>query len=212
MKKFLLIFITCIIFFVNYKNVEASEYMELKAKSIDILDSLPIEETYSYEETIKILEKYNYGDNYIRDFKNEYAKLNSSSSIRYQIFTFESEKIDQGIFRYNLTPKIWVGLEYSGSPSPNRIVSLKAADISTSEGYGNKKCVFNGSIEYNLISGREFQMLINGDVYKNGNLNVNLGIEISFGSAKSYFIVNNGSGFIQDVYFQRDYYSAGLSE
>lgn len=211
MKKFLFTILLSIII-INSKDVKAIEKSEIIPKSIEMLDSLPIEETYSYEETLKILNENGYSKDYIKKFKDENKNLLRSTYIRYQIFTFDPEIINTGFYNYVLTPKIWVGLEYSSGSSPDRIASLKDADVSTSEGYGNKKCVLDATIRYNLISGREFQILVNGDLYKNGNRNYEGGVEVFFGSGEAYLKVSNGSGFIQDVYFQRDYYSAGLSK
>lgn len=121
-------------------------------------------------------------------------------------FTFDS-----GFYRYNITPVIWVGLEYASESTPSRIVSLKDAHVDTSEGYGNKRCEFQGKVAYHLVNGRSFNTMTYGSVYGYGLNKFSGPLEIGIGGfSKAILNVGNPSNFLRTVSFQRDYYSAAL--
>lgn len=191
-------------------------FYEMEAVPIDRLDTLPIEETYSFEEALNIMIESGVDKDFIETFKNNHeaspSKTMASGTERFQVFTMNGFTFDQGRFRYDLRPRIWVGLMYYDSGSPDHITSLRDAHVSTSPGYGNKNAVFKGIIAYHLVSGGEFSLLTYGDVFKEGTMTWEASDEVKVKEkGKASITICNGAGRLRDVSFTDTYYSSSLS-
>lgn len=179
--------------------------------SLDELDTLDISETYSYEEIEKLFIDNGFNEAEIKRMVGEKPSLRASNTIvRYNLFKMDAYTYTSGISTYKLQPRITVGLEYydSSTASPTRIVSLKGAHIYT--GLAGK-CVFSGTMIYELVAGNEFYYSFYGDIYKAGNISWSLGAEIGIGeSASIKGEISSGDGFIKNVSEAGTYHSSGL--
>lgn len=180
----------------------------------DELETLPIERTYSYDEALEMYKQAGATKEELAKFEKNFASKNYTRSIgsRMVIMAMDPYTFDSGLYRYSLTPKIWVELYYSGSATPDYIVSLSDANIDTSHGYG-AKCSFEGTVTYRLLAGNRFSMYTYGTVYKSGQMRVSGGVRVKVHEKGEVYITieNQGSGKLRDVNFQRDYYSAAMS-
>ncbi|WP_157593548.1 hypothetical protein [Sedimentibacter sp. B4] len=189
----------------------------VEAVPIDELATLPIERTYSYDEIIAHMNENGYEEKEIQEFQKKHEenlKLQSveinSITIRYQLFTMDGISFKNFLTTYKLQPQVLVGLQYSGSDSPDRIVSLEEPFVYTG---GGAKCSFQGKMVYKLISGREFYTLIQGDVYKEGSMNVSGDVKINLGGkGEATITVSNGNGYLKNISYEETYYSSALDE
>lgn len=177
--------------------------------TLDELDNLSYEETFSYEELRKMFEDDGFSDNEIRLFIGDEPLIESRSNtiVRYSLFKLDTYTYNSV---YKLQPRITVGLEYSSSTatSPTRIVSLKGAHIYTGLG---TSCIFGGTMIYELEAGNSFYYSFYGDLYQSGDVNWSTGVEINIGDDASVSgQISNGSGFIKNISESGRYYSTGL--
>ena len=174
--------------------------------NLDELDNLDYSETYSYEELEYMLKENGFSNKEIISMIGEENISRSSTTIRYSLFRLETYTYNN---TYKLQPRITVGLEYSGnSVSPDRIVSLKGGHVYTGDG---AKCVFSGTMIYELEAGNSFYYSFYGDIYKEGDVNWSFGGEIGIGEKTSVQgQISNGSGFEKNVSESGRYYSSGL--
>lgn len=188
---------------------------KIVALDISRLDTLPKEETYSIDEVIQIMENSGYTSNSIESFRMSLTpeiENYNRNNIYFQIFSMDRFSFESGGYRYNITPRVWVGLEYlPGQSTPTRIVALRDAHVDTSVGYGNSRCEFRGQVSYNLTSGRSFQTVTYGDAYGYGVMNVTGSVQIGIGGfAIATINLGNPSNFLRTISFPSNYYSAAL--
>ncbi len=183
---------------------------EIVYHEISELDTLPISETYSYMDLVKILKEDGYSESQINELiKTPNLLLSYSSSspifVRYGLFRMNEFHYSGG---YVLQARFSVGLEYSGSDSPDRIVSLGGAHIYTGAG---ANCIFSGDIFYQLNSGNSFYYNFYGNMYKAGYVNWGGGIKIGVGqNATIHGEIASGDHYIRNVSETETYYAAGL--
>lgn len=165
----------------------------MEALKYEHLEALSIEETYDYEEILKDMEINDLATTeMVANFKTQHetnvklTSINSTGTIRYAKLAMNSHRFTKGFNKYELTPIIYVGLNYTSDTQPNKIISIAEPYIST---LGASKCVFNGSIFYKLENGHSFFYGVNGYVYKAKN-------------SKSHF---------KNINFDGRYYSDALS-
>jgi len=168
--------------------VEGMEFLKYEQ-----LATLPIEQTYTYEEVLRDMESNGLATKKrIDEFKaqhdtNTNTKLISTTStgtVKYAKFAMDSYTFTRIFKKYELTPIFYVGLYYTPDLELDKIISIAEPYIRTS---GGAKCLFDGSIFYRLESGRSFYYGVNGDVYKKTN------------------------NFIKNIDFDGRYYSPSLS-
>lgn len=190
----------------------------IESISIKKLDTLSIEQTYSYEEILSAMRNNGCKNQDIKDFKKTHQNnLNlkktqgKNETVRYSVFSMDGVEFTGSYHRkYRLQPEILAGLLYSGSPTPDRIVSLESPYVYTGNGSPSS---FQGRMVYKLISGREFFTLIQGTAYKAGSMNVEGGIKVKLGeNSEAYIKVSNGDGFLKDISHQETYYSPVLDK
>lgn len=222
MKKYVLLLLVFAMFLgmnlSSYATTDTSVTSKeiIQAISFEELATLPIDQAYSYEEMIE--DKYINGLITREEFQekiNEHRsslKANTTNSrgiVLYTKFTLDSYEFSKGLFRYELTPIMYVGLYYSSSGSPDHIDSIEDPYIRTSDG---ASCEFAGSIFYRLESGNSFYYGVNGDVYKTATTTTSGGGTINIGkSATINFNVTYSNDFLKNVDFDGRYYSRSLN-
>ncbi|MEW9096964.1 MAG: hypothetical protein AB2417_17955 [Clostridiaceae bacterium] len=187
----------------------------IKAIPIKELDTLPIERTYSYEEILTHAENGDYEIKDIEEFKKnheENLKLQSPqenrTTIRYSIFAMDGIKFKGKYYRtYHIQPQVIVGLLYSGSSSPDKIVSLESSHVYTENG---SPTTFDGNITCKLISGREIFILMQGRAYKHRKGNSPREVKISIGGIVQAYATFTNNGYLKDISYDETYYSDAL--
>lgn len=177
---------------------------------ISELVTLPYDETYSYDEMYYLLSNEGYSDDEINKIlrtTDVTTRSNPDVEIRYARVNMDEHVFEED---YILEARFNVGLEYRGNNyMPSRIVSVGGARVYTGAG---ADCVFTGDVFYRLINGQSFYNNFYGDIYKQGVINWELGLQIGIGE---FFSVNasisNSSGFIENVDVGDTYYSAALN-
>jgi hypothetical protein len=185
---------------------------ELIWQDISELDSLSVEEAYSYDELMNKLVANGYSHQEAKQIMGEKPVSNYSkakSQIKYGLFRMTVYSYRSGFKTYKLQARFSVGLEYiNNSPSPTRIKYVQAPHIYTGDG---AKCVFSGNIFYKLTAGNSFYYNFYGNIYKAGAINWSAGATIGLGkSASVTATISNGDGFVRNVSEAETYKSAGL--
>lgn len=136
--------------------------------------------------------------------------LTATSGVRYYKFTMDDYSFTKLVTKYVLTPTFYVGLYFSDvTSSPDRIVSLDDAHVSTSKG---ANCVFAGNVFYRLETGRQYYYGVYGNVYGTATITVSGGGAVQIGkSATANFAASYSNNFLKNVDFDGNYYSAGLN-
>lgn len=184
--KFTSVFLIVLLLLLPNSTFTQKVNTSIKPIPIKELDTLPIEKTYSYEEILVHVENGDYEIKDIEEFKKnheENLKLQSlqenRSTIRYSIFVMDGIKFKDKYYRtYHIQPQVIVGLLYSGSSSPYKIVSLGDSHVYTENG---SPATFDGNVTCKLISGREIYTLMQGRAYKDRKVNLPREAKISIG-------------------------------
>ena len=174
------------------------------------IDKIKKEDTYTYTELTEHLAGIGLTQAEITKFIGEKPKEISAlaaTEVRYGLFKMTNYTYSSG--RYILEPRFSVGLEYTiGASSPNRIVSLGGAHIFTGKG---QKCIFAGTIFYELISGNSFYYSFYGDLYETATTTVGGGITVGVGSASSInFNASSTTNYLMNVSRSETYKATGL--
>lgn len=175
---------------------------------IDELDTLPISETLSFEEMKAELQAQGVD---IKEFVNQhYSNLqslspSSATSVRYSTFRMGYHYF----INYILETLVTVGLEYSGSVTPDRIVSLTNARVNTDIG---DHCRLVGQVYYELEAGNAFYVNTHGDLYLNATITVSAGVSVGVGGGATITIgASSQIGRIRFIDYDDRYYSSAMS-
>lgn len=224
----LLIIITltiCLFILPGYTNIKSSKD-KFEYRSIDELENINYEDTMSYEEMLDFMKGNTYTDTEINDFQNQNKKLNSNlvnngelnvyvgvlsgTEIRYSLFYMTTYSYSHGFMQVcKVQARFSAGLEYDiGASSPNRIVSLKGEHVYTG---GGQKCMFSGTIFYELEAGNRFYYSMYGNLYTGGSVNWSAGGSVGVGgNATLNATISNGTGFIRNISEAETYESSGM--
>lgn len=223
MKKILSIILTLSIIICVFSftaNAESPSQIAVSNNNCNIFDiiecydiseigNLPIEKTYTYDEMVA--HYVSSGMTYSEAIEHMGPRpLNRSSDIRYSSIGMKQFVYTENLTTYILQAKFVVGLRYySGSVSPDSIAVLKDGHIYTGAGHD---CVFDGTLSYTLTSGNRFHYSFNGNIYKKGTSNWQLGGQINIGGTISVSgSVSNPDGFVENVSEFEESYSAGMN-
>lgn len=195
-------------------------------RSINELEFINYEDTMSYEEMLDFMKKSAYSESEISEFKYQNLKLSSnlrkdgnfnvslgvlsSTEVRYSLFYMNTYSYTHGFMQLcKVQARFSVGLEYDvGASSPNRIVSLKGEHVYTG---GGTKCMFSGTIFYQLEAGNRFYYSMYGNLYTGGSVNWSAGGAIGVGgNATLNATISNGTGFIRNISEAETYESSGM--
>lgn len=194
------------------KNIDSKE--GIKPISIDDIDKVTVENSYTYEEILKDQLKLNLIDteeynNLLKQEKSKVkpysiSKASSVAGVRYQKFVFEEYRFNSGLFGYYshvLKPVIYAGLDFDYQGIPKRIVSIEEPHIYTGDG---AKCIFGGKIFYKLENYKSIYLGVYGDVYATGTTTISGGATIGVGKSASVSIsFTHSDNFLKNVDFDR---------
>lgn len=198
---------------INYtKNIDSKE--GIKSISIDDIDKVTVENSYTYEEILKdqlnlnliSVEKYN---NLMKQekLKEKAYSLNKASSlagVRYQKFNFKEYRFNSGLFGYYshvLIPVVYAGVDFDYQGVPKGIVSIEEPHIYTGDG---AKCIFGGKIFYKLENYKSIYLGVYGDVYSTGTTTISGGAKIGIGKSSSVSIsFSHSDTFLKNIDFER---------
>lgn len=156
-KIVLLIILTLILVGCSETNIKNKSPEENVLISVKYLDALEKKDALSFDEIYKYLEDEGFDSEELEAIKNSNSS-NTNAEVYYQFFSLESIEVENE----NLVPEILVGLDYTDSETPKKIVSLNGARINDTKNY-----TFHGKIQYFLESGNSFFVVTSGDIYKN---------------------------------------------
>lgn len=177
------------------------------------LDTLSIDQTYTYEEMVEYLSNEGYSKKeIIEEFGLSENNLERGTDVHYTLVKMKVFQYKAGLFStYDLQVRFTVGLQYSGTNvSPDKMVSLGGAHIYT--GYG-ELCKFAGEIYYKLVAGNEIYYSFYGDIFESGTVNWSVSAKIGIGEDASVEgNISNGNGHKYNVSESETSISAGLSK
>lgn len=181
--------------------------------SMDELANVKLEDTLTHSEMLEYMKNNNYPQETINSFKkieDKQLMSRSNSTIGYTNLRLDGYRSDHAN-PYIIIPELHVGLEYRGSGSPQRIVSVGSPTFDTSKG---RRCTFDGSFVYELVSGREIYTSLRGDLYKDGRLSWEGGATVKLEElAEIEFKLSGDFGrFIDYISHRETYYSKGLDK
>lgn len=194
----------------TYPSTNSSVQDNLVWHDISELETLPYDQTFSYDEMASLLLSHGFSMYDATQMIGEKQPVTyGNTEVRYSLMRMNTFEYKEWFSTYKLQARFTVGLEYvKGAYSPTKLVSLQGSHVYTGDG---SKCVFSGTIEYKLVSGNSFYYNFYGDIYKKGTVNWSVGTTVGIGENSSITAtISNGDGFVKNVSETETYKSSGL--
>lgn len=193
-------------------DITQNEENELIWHDIADLESLPISETYTYDELENLFIANGYSEEEITKYIGP-KLLTRGTSVRYALMQMHRYYYTTQSLDFIVQARFTAGLEYAdGATSPSRIVSLEGAHMYTGASGLLNQCSFSGNIFYRLAAGNEFYYNFYGDLYKVGTMNVSASVTVGISEAATATItLSNGDGYLLNVSEAETYHAEGLN-